>query len=222
MPNEVFTDLAPGRQNADHTFGHPCGFETFGQHVGRERPFGRRLQHHRAACGQRRTQLQRGAADRRVPRDDRADHPDGFADDADVVITVDAILGEGHPLMQSSGLSEHLNGHRVQRPTERHRGADFRGEHLGEVRHTLLDLVGDPVQKLAALLGAGLAPGSLKGLPRRCHRSIDVGRRRFRDVCDDLLRAGRDHLDLRIAGRFDPFATHVQLLETGYRFLVEY
>ena len=80
VAHQGHADLAARtRDDVEHPLGQPGLLRELGELERGERRQGRGLEHHGVAGGQRRRDLPRREQERKVPRHDRADHPDGLA-----------------------------------------------------------------------------------------------------------------------------------------------
>ena len=75
----------PG-DDGEHALRHAGALGQFAQRQRRKRRLGRRLEHHRAAGGQRRAGLARDHRRREIPRRDRGAHADRLLDDDDALV----------------------------------------------------------------------------------------------------------------------------------------
>ena len=128
-------DAARARDDVEHAGRQADLVRGFGEHERAERRHLRRLQHDRAAGGERRRDLADHLVQRVVPRRDAADDADRLLDDERVAeLFFELRLADElrvHPDHHDRELGLHLGG-------EPERGADFVRDRLGDLRHARL------------------------------------------------------------------------------------
>ena len=145
-----------------------------GEHENAERGVLGRLQHHGVAGAKGRGDLERGEQHRRVPRDDRAHHPDRLAPRI-----AQQVLPERQGLAlelarEATEVPEDIRGQRRLGPRlGAERIAGLGGDDARKLLDPRLDRVGDPEQPPPAL-ARGHVPPACERLGRGLYRPIDV------------------------------------------------
>ena len=166
-----------------------------------------RLEHHRAARGERRGDLAGDLVDRPVPGRDQAADADRFLDDVGRAACLDELVVLEHG--ESAGEVAHAR-RRLRGLREPGRRAHLRGDGLGHLTDPRLVAGDDPAEKLGPLLAAGLGE-RLEGGLRRGHGAVDVGRAAEADPADRLFRRRVDHVHGLRRDRVDPLSVDVEL-----------
>ena len=168
--------------DVEHAFRQADLVRGLGEHERAERRHFRRLQHDRAAGGERRRDLADDLMQRVIPRRHAADDADRFLDDERVAelffeLRLANELGV-HPDHHDRELGLDLGG----KPD---RGADFVRDRFRDLRHARLHRGGELLEPLRALFDAEPAP-RFESAPRRLDRAIDIfggAARHARDSC---------------------------------------
>ena len=190
----------------EHTGGEADLVDDLGEDERAQRCHLARLQHHRAAGGERRRDLGHDLVQRVVPRCDAPHDADRLVDHegvADLLLERELAddLGErAHDHGRQPGLDHH-------RQVERH--AHLGGDDVGDVAHARAQPLLQPLEVLGPLLDRRRGPRE-EGRPRRRHRVVDVGCRALRNGADDLLGGGTDDVDGALPGGWHPRPVDVQ------------
>jgi hypothetical protein len=179
------------------------------EHQRRERRLLRGLQNDGVAGRQRRPDLPDGHHQRVVPGRDLPDDADGLAPDHRRVAA--HVLARGLPLEQARGAGEEaqvVGRDRDLVVDDRLWLADVRRLEGPQLVRVLVQGVGQPEQRLGALLRRRLAP-LRKRLLRRLDGAVDIGLASARNLADHLARGGVDHLLCPALDGVDPLAADV-------------
>ena len=177
-----------------------------GQQQHAERRILGRLHHHGVARAQRRRDLQRRQHDRRVPRDDGADHAQRLAPcvGQDMLSERDGLALE--LTAQPAEVAEDVSGDiRLAACLGAQRIAGLQRDRARHLLGALLQLVGDLQQHLAAVARRHLAPFD-KGLGGDGHGVIHIGGVAARHIGDRLLLGRVLDRDARARRAVDPLA----------------
>ena len=175
------------------------------------------LQHHRVAGGERRADLPRIEQDRRIPRQDRADHAHRLAPRIGERVGLERdllaldLVGRAREIDQPIDRALHFADRVAQRL------AVVAGFELGQPRRVAADQLGELVQQQPALRGGDLvAPGALHRRLRGGDGPVDVGVVAFGHLGPDRLGRGIDGGDrARRMGR-DPLAADIEAIIASF------
>ncbi|MCY1419735.1 hypothetical protein D9M71_353310 [compost metagenome] len=164
------------------------------------------LDHHGATGRQRRCQLADHLVQRVVPRVDEGAHANGLAVHQRVADFAHLIHQPGQfgVLLQPGNGA--LDLHRLA-PLHRH--AQLVSDYRGHFRRPAFQLCGQRRYIPGTHAGRRARP-AIEGLPRRHHRSFDIGLGAQRHAADGLLSGRVDHLGQALPARYLPGAVDVQ------------
>ena len=213
--------LAIASHDVDDAVGDARFREQFTEAQRRERRLLGRLEHDRAACGERRRELPGRHHEREVPGYDLPDHTDRLAQRISVPIAgARDRNGLAHKARRpSSHVAEHIDrAADVVAARIGDRLAIVERFDLGEFVGVLFEEVAEPPHEPGALGGRDARPrAGFKRLPRRLHRKVDVGFVTRRDMGDDFLRRRILDLEGLAALRLDPFAVDQHVMLPGQK-----
>ena len=178
------------------------------------------LQDDRVACHDGGSDLAGPQQDRRVPRDDRGDHPDRVARGV-----VQRAVEPGHGVAfqfgrESREHAQHLDSHAEFGPRLRRiRVAGLQGFESGDVVGVLLDVVGELVRERAAFLGGHARPRP-EGLLGRGDGAVDIGPAAAGRRSDDVQPGRVDHLEGLVGHGGVELAVDDDLVGQAYRVVV--
>ena len=212
--DEVLADLAAAGHDVDHAGRHAGLVEGLGQHEVAQRRLGRRLEHDRAARGQRRGHLPGRQRDRGVPGDDGGDHADRLVGHQAGAVAGDHRALELERADQVGVVVEHR---RHQAGLGRRRLAD-RAAHLvdgdaGDVglrlRSRSAARASTSARSPGAMRGHGPSSNAVRAASTARSMSAVGGQR---DLADDLPRStGRRRRGVSVPAGWHPAAADVEL-----------
>ncbi len=204
--------LADHRAVAGHQVEHARrqagGLDDLGQHEGVQRRHFRRLEHHGAAGGQRRRDLQRDLVQRVVPRRDGGDHADRLAHHQRIA----DLLLEGEGLDQLGGLAPvEDRATDLDRAGQLDRHADLGRDQLRQLLGARLQALGDLADIVGALLRRRRGP-AVEGGTGGLDRVLGIARMALGNPAHHLFGGRVDDVDLPGAVRGHPRAVDKQFV----------
>ena len=214
--------LAEAWHDVDHAVRKPDALDEFAEEEGREGRLLGRLQDDRAAGRECGAELQRGHDQRRIPRNDGADHADRLP----------PRVGQRFPVADAArgnrnGVARDLRGpagvvaqevaakgcDRILGNHQRH--AVVEGLQLAGQGQVGLELVGQLPDELRPLVGGQFRPLTPKRLACRLHGAIDVLLAAAGNLREVRFGGGIEDVDGFPGGRRDPLAADQQAVIAG-------
>ena len=219
ISDQQLGDLPIGRDHVQHTRRKADRLGDLRHHVRVSGSFRRALEHHRASRQERRGELVRDETDRGVPRDDRADHPDGLThEEAELALRRLHPFLEGEGRRQAGVVVERSGNSGRTVPGDDVEGAGFARPDLPDVLGPVPQPGGDASQVLGPVDVGHRGPRPFVERPAGGrHGAVDVGGLRLGYPEVDLLRARVDHIDGGPRRRGDPIAMYEEAIGVSER-----
>ena len=220
MTDEVFANLAVGRNDVDDTGGNASFDEHLGEEVGIERGFRSGLQHDGRTRSKCRANLERGDEQRHVPRDDAGANANWFAanDDLSTECTVTTLFEWEVQRVLCKGVEHHGCGQNLTEHGEVVRSTNFAHDEVGELFLASGKELGNLRKKSGTLLRRVVSPRASKSSLGGSNSAVHVGIGCDRNRTDDLFGGRREHLECFVPGGFDPLAPDEELVVRQHDF----
>ena len=204
--------FAKTRHDIDHAIGQSGFLQQFAQFQARQRRLLGHFQNRRAAGGQRGRQLPGGHQQRKIPRNNLADHADGFGTGVGQILPRRGEVGERNMFALDLGgpaghVVEHVGGQRhVGDPRHTEGLAIVQAFELRQLVQMFQDQVADLVNDAAAGRRRHTAPRTVQRPARGLYRRVDVGGVAFGNFGQQHFGGGILHLEHLARRGLNPFA----------------